>query len=405
MKSLLIALFIACQTTFAVNKATTPYRISSGQPARASEVLANFDSLRIPFNNAVDTMNKIFPRFTPSSGTHDSTLKYINIDTIRSNPNIDSISGNTVLSGSPKITGTVSVDSLCSTKGIKATTITASSTSNLDSVKTAKGINVTGPALVSGSISSDSSHSRTYTASAQNGYRNIISTGEWPSQYGLTIQNTADQNYVAKIAINNTAMNSFEIKTGTGGNDTSRIFIKNGGNVGIGTTTPAANLDVNGHALTSTFKTGACTTGAIRSTTGNFSSYLSADSINADHIGKEGTFSDTLFDSTTYVTHATGYYTIKGKTATVYLGDLVSGATELTKRARIRLPAILRPTSLYQTMLISVGINGASYIGSFTISPAGGFLEIVYYNAFGTVTWLKGVDVRIVYTTITYSLQ
>lgn len=66
----------------------------------------------------VDTLDKKFMRFTDLK---DSVLPYIKLDTIRSNPDIDSTRGNTVHTGNYTVTGTMTVDTLKSIKGINAT--------------------------------------------------------------------------------------------------------------------------------------------------------------------------------------------------------------------------------------------------------------------------------------------
>ena len=113
----------------------------------------------------VDTLDRKFIRFSDlTSG--DTTLSSIKVDTIRSNPYIDSTKGNTVHTGNYTTTGSMTVDTLKSTKGINATggtfsgRVTAtdlqvsdsikavygdfSGVLEVDSLKSLKGINATG---------------------------------------------------------------------------------------------------------------------------------------------------------------------------------------------------------------------------------------------------------------------
>lgn len=91
-------------------------------------------------NKLADTIDRNFIRWYDFN-SHDSTLRYFKVDTIRSNPHVDSIAGNTVITGAPIVTGALTVDSLKSTKGINATggtfsgRITGSDVEVSDSIK------------------------------------------------------------------------------------------------------------------------------------------------------------------------------------------------------------------------------------------------------------------------------
>lgn len=95
-------------------------------------------------NKLADTIDRNFIRWYDFN-SHDSTLRYFKVDTIRSNPNIDSIAGNTIITGSPTITGTLTADTLKLTNGINATGGSFSSTVKADSVNSTK--NITAPSV------------------------------------------------------------------------------------------------------------------------------------------------------------------------------------------------------------------------------------------------------------------
>ncbi len=53
----------------------------------------NFDTIAVIINRNNDTLDQKFIRYTDLS-THDSTLKYLAVDTIRSKPDVDTLMGN-----------------------------------------------------------------------------------------------------------------------------------------------------------------------------------------------------------------------------------------------------------------------------------------------------------------------
>jgi hypothetical protein len=138
-KAILSVLFLVV-VSFGMSDITVPFTFSDSGIIYASEHNANFDSLRTAINRNKDTVEAKFIRFTDfSSG--DSTLKRLQVDTIRSNPDIDSIRGLNVVRGNPDIdsisgspiidaitvTGAASADSLYSTSAIKAVRVIADS--------------------------------------------------------------------------------------------------------------------------------------------------------------------------------------------------------------------------------------------------------------------------------------
>jgi len=103
---------------FALNDVTKPYNFAPRDTLKASKFNANYDTLYSRINQNNDSVDIGFIRWYDLN-SHDSTLRYFKVDTIRSNPNIDSLTGNVVVTGSPTIKGTATADSITVTKGVK----------------------------------------------------------------------------------------------------------------------------------------------------------------------------------------------------------------------------------------------------------------------------------------------
>lgn len=126
----------------AFQDATKPYTFAPRDTIKATKLNANWDTLYSRTNDLYDSLDVKFIRF---NDFRDSTIDSIKANRIMGNPSIDSIQGLNVLRGNPdidsisgttKFTGaktfvdvvtfssTASVDSLFSTKGIKAPAFT-----------------------------------------------------------------------------------------------------------------------------------------------------------------------------------------------------------------------------------------------------------------------------------------
>jgi hypothetical protein len=103
--------------SFALNDVAVPNTFSDSGIIYASEHNANFDTLEARVNQLNDSLDAAFMRFTDLS-SHDSTLKYIKVDTIRSNPNVDSLAGNIIFGGQATWTKKVSLDSIRSNPNV-----------------------------------------------------------------------------------------------------------------------------------------------------------------------------------------------------------------------------------------------------------------------------------------------
>ena len=84
-------------SVFALKDITIPFTFSANTLAKSSQVNANLDSIRVPHNHNLDSIEKLWIRFTDlTSG--DSTLTRLQVDTtvlgfITGNPVTDSLSG------------------------------------------------------------------------------------------------------------------------------------------------------------------------------------------------------------------------------------------------------------------------------------------------------------------------
>jgi hypothetical protein len=105
---LFFIIFVLSINIFAVSKATKPYTHTN--PAKISELNKNLDSIYVPFNKGVDTLNKGIPRWSQVLHNHDSTYTYIKGDTI--------VDLDTIYSGVGKFK-TASIDTLKNVKYLK----------------------------------------------------------------------------------------------------------------------------------------------------------------------------------------------------------------------------------------------------------------------------------------------
>lgn len=222
MKKTAILVLAICACVFAVGKVTIPQRGTAGAVITASKYNENLDTLASAHNTLVDTVN-VMPRWL-NLLRGDSTFRKINVDSIRSNPdvdsmqidfirgnpNIDSIAGDVKFSGSPTIAGSLTVDTLAgATVTIPGQLIVDTINSNIVVGNINTGTN---------DISTDSINARAIkvTGNFDFGGKVTVDTVRATGAAGLHIQDD-------------------------GG---SGIFVKDGGNVGIGDATPDAQLTV-----------------------------------------------------------------------------------------------------------------------------------------------------------------
>lgn len=87
---------------WALTDVTVPKTFVDSAIIEAADFNQNFDTLEAWAARTNDSLDQKFIRFTDFT-SHDTTLKFLRVDTIRSNPDIDSIKGLNVMRGNPDI--------------------------------------------------------------------------------------------------------------------------------------------------------------------------------------------------------------------------------------------------------------------------------------------------------------
>jgi hypothetical protein len=190
---------------FALDDVTIPNTFTANTPAKASEVNENFDSLEVPYNKLLDTLDQNYTRFDDFA---DSTIsaKRIDLDTLRGNPYIDTL----------MVQDTAWIDTLTVTK-LKGTAANFSGVCTSATVNTGQGNN------------------EVY-AMDQN-VRTIDNV-----TFNKVTADTADADYITTDSI---------IALGSGGlalleDGGSGIWVEDGGQVGVGTVSPVRDFHVYG---------------------------------------------------------------------------------------------------------------------------------------------------------------
>jgi hypothetical protein len=100
----LLFIYLFAVSGYSITGFTWKWNIKlTGDTATVSKWKANNDSVLNWSTRIADTLNRKVVHFGSGSLTHDSTLQFINIDTIRNSPNIDTIFGLKKLTGFTKI--------------------------------------------------------------------------------------------------------------------------------------------------------------------------------------------------------------------------------------------------------------------------------------------------------------
>ena len=212
MKNLFIVIiclmtFAIWSTVSAVNKATKPYNFTSHTTALSDQVNEDLDSVYVPVNKAIDTQNhwNAFHR-------GDSLYPKLRIDTLRGNPNIDSISGKLVVSDSLGI-GTI------------PTTKFEVSAVDLNAI-----------------FKSPSAGSSSITIQRPSGNDGVLAF-----KTGSSFRWKIGANVTAELGGNSGSDLKIESRSDAGSLTFTPIFIKRStGNVGINKTDPIYSLDVSG---------------------------------------------------------------------------------------------------------------------------------------------------------------
>lgn len=280
MKFLLMVTLLA-SAAFSMTDVAVPHVFVDSGVIYASQFNNNNDTLEKRINANKDTVEYKFVRFSDLNGG-DSTLTRLETDTIRSNPDIDSIRGLNIMrgnpdidsiSGNPFVTGDITIsDSLKVTNGVSiggdlyvtdslfAARIKASGDINVgDSLRVTNGVSIGGTSRISTVIVKDT---LTLSATAGGGSGDGSSAGGYVSlngNLGATLQlfsngtGTAPLKGTTKILYRDSAAaatyySALEIKDTSGGAFGELKLMKSGGKVGIktGATELTSELQVVG---------------------------------------------------------------------------------------------------------------------------------------------------------------
>ena len=237
-----------------------PYDFTAGDPALASEVNANFDDLYTAANGLDARVDAIIE----SPWTVDTSKVFYEGGTVGiGTSTIDSV---LTVSGKPPLTGTVSVSAGTST-------VTGTGTAFTSEVASGDFIEIAGEIIEAASVSSDtvftlvSSHTGGATGVTAYPNPSLLKIQKGNGTDALVIDRngyvgigTGSMTPVMRLHVDGNIMLEDELflgnATGTtikGGTTLSlrtssidRLTVDNTGNVGIGTTTPGAKLEVNG---------------------------------------------------------------------------------------------------------------------------------------------------------------
>lgn len=113
-------LFCAVGNTFAINSFTYYWNLQNGDSVTFTRWKANNDSVKAFCDRAAVHMNTMSPLWTSTSLTRDSVMKFLRLDTIRSNPNIDSLTGDIRVTGSPSISGSLTLGARLTVDSIRS---------------------------------------------------------------------------------------------------------------------------------------------------------------------------------------------------------------------------------------------------------------------------------------------
>jgi len=136
MKIAFLSIFCIVILAGAANKVSVPVRFSPNTIIRSADINQNNDTISSKFNQSIDTMNKVVPRWKNFSN-HDSTFRWMNIDTLPSadtvyvkNLKVDKVDSLNIV-GNATISGTLTAAVLKAKIG---------TTSNLPIITTTSGL-------------------------------------------------------------------------------------------------------------------------------------------------------------------------------------------------------------------------------------------------------------------------
>jgi len=200
------------------------------------------------------------------------------------------------------------------------------------------------------------------------------------------------------------SIQAFNFQKGNFGSGTSLLTILNSGNVGIGTTSPAYKLDVNGSAsfadnVIITKNQNALTRLIVSNTTSNSNSYVETAFVNdvASGTGAVGRYGST---TTTYkIVTSNNQYLYNGPTAgdIAILNDFASGSIKMSAGGNSNVQFIISSsgnvgigtTSPVAKLQVNGNISGSSFTGS----------------VFGTSSWANNATSASFASTASYNLN
>jgi hypothetical protein len=209
MRNLTLILLLCFGVSYGVEKASKPFIFTPTTKAISSQVNANFDSIYVPFNKAIDTINRMKDTITTIDTLYSKKGKFdtLNVDSLKSRTTkLDYATITNLTTSGGTINGAIIGGS--SPQAGTFTTLTSTGTESIDSGYSTKGIYSGG---------------RFYTP---NGYR--IASG---TSYGYGIYADAT-NFGVYDVLNNTY--PFKIYP----NSSSDLFVGKGNYVGMGTNSP-----------------------------------------------------------------------------------------------------------------------------------------------------------------------
>ena len=95
MKTVLLFVAIIVSSTFGLNSFTYPWIIHTGDTVTTDKWKSNNDTVKAYADRATDTVNRAVVHFHQSVMNHDSTVRFLKVDTLKGKMRIDTIKGMT----------------------------------------------------------------------------------------------------------------------------------------------------------------------------------------------------------------------------------------------------------------------------------------------------------------------
>ena len=320
MKKILFFVLFAMGNVLALDTYTVPFIAAVRDTLTKTRYNMNNDTAAAWANRATDTINSL-PRWNVIK-KGDTTIDTFRVNKIRSNPNIDSISGKVVMD-------TIQADS------VKARTVIATGKFGIGTASPDVDINVLGPAA--SPASSGTTCAGNLALETTNG--NALYFGSYGiSPFGSWLQasNRTDLSVEYPLVLN-----------------------PNGGYVSIGGTTPTSELTVSGTVNASTLLTNYIQFGTTAAP--KCSTYI------------DTTFPDSLFDGTTYRATGSARIVQVGLLVSLYQEWIWGTITAATDTYIKGVPSKFHPSTTINIPIVILN-NSAAVMGSFRLVGDGSIL-------------------------------